>query len=143
MANIDSPAFVYGSIDLDQVVPHPLGDPVTLETMQRDLQKVGSLANWTSKYGEQFQQCPQLIQRIELLVLTGVANFIFPMKWVDMSETFPTATPATMWIVFHTEHDGDDERLYSKLTATAKNNFSWVGHPANATRWLEQIAVSS
>ena len=78
MANIDSPAFVYGSIYLDQVAPHPFGDPVTLETMQRDLQKVGSLASWTSKHGEQFQQCPQLIQRIELLVLTGVANFIFP-----------------------------------------------------------------
>jgi hypothetical protein len=44
-----------------------------------------------------------------------------------------------MWILLHTEHDGDDERLYSKLTETARTNLSWVKHPANATICLEQI----
>ena len=45
-----------------------------------------------------------------------------------------------MWILFHTDYDGDDEHLYSKLTETARNNFSWVSHPTNATICLEQIA---
>ena len=53
---------------------------------------------------------------------------------------FPTATPATMWILLHTEHDGDDERLYSKLTTAAQTNLHWVNHPTIATICLEQIA---
>ena len=107
--------------------------------MQRDLQKIGSLESWTSKYGEMFKHCPHLIQRVGLLVTTGVANWNFPGGWEDMSEMFPTATRATMWILLHTEHDGDDERLYSKRTETARTNLSWVKHPANATICLEQI----
>ena len=50
MANIDSQAFVYGPLDVDQVEPHPFGEPVTMQTIQRDLQEIGSLASWTSKY---------------------------------------------------------------------------------------------
>jgi hypothetical protein len=139
MANIDSFAFEYVQVDIDQVEPHPFGEPVTPETMQRDLQKIGSLESWTSKYGEMFKHCPHLIQRVGLLVTTGVANWNFPGGWEDMSEMFPTATRATLWILLHTEHDGDDERLYSKLTETARTNLSWVKHPANATICLEQI----
>ena len=56
-----------------------------------------------------------------------------------MTRMLPTATRATLWILLHTEHDGDDERLYSKLTETARTNLSWVKHPANATICLEQI----
>ena len=139
MANIDSFAFEYVQVDIDQVEPHPFGEPVTPETMQRDLQKIGSLASWTSKYGEMFKQCPHLIQRVELLVITGVANWNIPGGWVEVSRMFPTATRATLWILLHTEHDGDDERLYSKLTETARTNLSWVNHPATATICLEQI----
>ena len=43
MANIDSFAFEYVQVDIDQVEHHPFGEPVTPETMQRDLQKIGSL----------------------------------------------------------------------------------------------------
>ena len=140
MANIGSRAFEYVQIDSDQVEPHPFGEPVTSQTMQRDLQKIDSVAFWTSKHGEKFQQSVDLVHKIECLVSTGVANWKWPVDWVDMSVMFPTATPATMWILLHTEHDGDDERLYSKLTTAAQTNLHWVNHPTIATICLEQIA---
>ena len=119
MANIGSRAFEYVQIDSGQVEPHPFGEPVTSQTMQRDLQKIASVAFCTSKHGEKFQQSVDLVHKIECLVSTAVANWKWPVDWVDMSVMFPTATPATMWILLHTEHDGDDERLYSKLTTAA------------------------
>ena len=136
MANVGP--FHWNQLDIDQILANPVGEAVTLETMQRALQNIGSLQNWASKYGHMVKHSPDLITRVELLVSTGVTDADFPGGWDANSKMFPTATRATLWILFHTEHDGDDERLYSKLAESA-NNLSQVNIPANAQICLQQI----
>ena len=138
MANVGPFHFEYGQVDIDQIVPNPVGEAVTLETMQRALQNIGSLQNWASKYGHMVKHSPDLITRVELLVSTGVTDADFPGGWDANSRMFPTATRATLWILLYTEHDGDDQLLYSKLAESAKG-VSWVDNPANAKKCLRRI----
>ena len=93
-------------IRVDDIRPNPFGVQSTPDTLQADLDKIGTLEQWTTKCGQVFDHDMRLIERVSRLLTEGVK------KW--NCNPSMGATPATWWILL-TAEGNTDKKLYDKL----------------------------
>ena len=96
-------------IRLDDIRPNPFGVQSTPGTLLTDLDKIGTLEQWTIKYGLMSGHDMRLIERVSRLLTEGVND------WIHIPPPIMRATSATWWILMNAEGN-TDKKLYLKLS---------------------------
>ena len=84
-------------IRIDDIRPNPFGVQSTPGTLLTDLDKIGTLEQWTTKYGQMFDHDMRLIERVSRLLTEGVKD------WIHIPPPSMGATSATWWILMNAQ----------------------------------------
>ena len=101
-------------IRIDDIRPNPFGVQSTPGTLLTDLAKIGTLEQWTTKFGQMFDHDMRLIERVSRLLTEGVKDWNFKPNLEAVYSRWVGATPATWWILLNAE-DNTDKTIYYKL----------------------------
>ena len=80
-----------------EIRPNHFGAQSTHETVQADLNEIGTLEQWTTKYGQMFDHDISVIERVSRLLTEGVKEWNFKPSMEAVYSRWVGATPATWW----------------------------------------------
>ena len=106
----------------DLVRQNPFAPQCTKETMMADLAKIGTVKQWTEKFGRMFGHDASITDNVARLLIEGVK------QWDEEDPTMevaPGATPATWWIYLNADNNMD-KTLYAKLAICAQDFHPFV-----------------
>ena len=115
----------------DLVRQNPFAPQCTKETMMADLTKIGTVKQWTEKFGRMFGHDASITDNVARLLTEGVN------KWDEEDppmEVAPGATPATWWIYLNSDNNKDKE-LYAKLAKCAEDFRPFVWNEETTHVW--------
>ena len=103
------------------------------ETLQAVLNEIGTLEQWTTKYGQMFDHDISVIERVSRLLTEGVKDWNFKPNMEAVYSRWVGATPATWWILLNAE-DNTDKTVYYKL-ANCMQFHPYVWTAATTRTW--------
>ena len=99
-----------GWMPVQEIRPNPFGAQSMPETLQAVLNEIGTLEQWTTKYGQMFDHDISVIERVSRLLTEGVKD------WIHTPPSNMGAASATWWILLNAEGN-TDKKLYHKLSS--------------------------
>ena len=119
----------------DLIEQNPFAALVTKESMMEDLAKIGTVKQWTQKFGRMFGHDTSNSDNVARLLAEGVK------KWgeedpstEELNKMAPGATQATWWIYLNAENNKDQE-LYAKLAECAEDFRPFVWNEETTQAW--------
>ena len=109
-------------VAVDLVGFNPFGEQFTDESLQTILHQIGTVKQWTEKFGRMRGHDASITDNVARLLTEGVK------KWDEEDppmQVAPGATPATWWIYLNSENNKDKE-LYAKLAICAQDFHPFV-----------------
>ena len=86
-------------IRVDEIRQNPFGAQSTPESLQADLDEIGTLEQWITKYGQMFDHDMRVNEMVSRLVTEGVKEWNFKPTMEQVNIIYPGATPVTWWIL--------------------------------------------
>ena len=121
-------------VDADLVGPNPFGDQLTEQSMHTILHEIGTVKQWTEKFGLMCGHDASITDNVARLLTEGVKQWNEedpPMEVIN--NMAPGATPATWWIYLNSENNKDKE-LYAKLAICAQDFLPFVWNEETTRR---------
>ena len=115
----------------DLVRQNPFAPQCTKETMMAELVNIGSVKQWTEKFGRMRGHDASITDNVARLLTEGVK------KWDEEdppTQVAPGATPATWWIYLNADNNKDKE-LYAKLAICAQDFHPFVWNEVTTRTW--------
>ena len=122
-----------GWMPVQEIRPNPFGAQSMPETLQAVLNEIGTLEQWTTKYGQMFDHDISVIERVSRLLTEGVKDWNFKPNMEAVYSRWVGATPATWWILLNAE-DNTDKTVYYKL-ANCMQFHPYVWTAATTRAW--------
>ncbi len=121
-------------VPADLVKPNPFGEQCTGESMQTTLDEIGTIEQWTTKYGRMCGHSTSMMASIARLLTEGVKQWNFKPTMEKVYSLSPGATPVTWWIYLNTENN-TDKKLYSKLATCVQDFHPFVWNEETTRAW--------
>ena len=121
-------------IPREEIHQNPFGEQCTDEYMQTLLDEMGTLEQWTTKYGQMFDHDTHVIQMVSRLVTEGVKEWNFKPTMEEVSTFYQGATPATWWILMNAS-ENTDKKLYRKLATCVQHFLPFVWNEETTRAW--------
>ena len=119
----------------DLIEQNPFASQLTKESMMADLAKIGTVKQWTEKFGRMFGHDTSISDNVARLLTEGVN------KWdeqdpstEELNNMAPGATPATWWIYLNADNNKDKE-LYAKLAECAEDFHPFMWNEETTRAW--------
>ena len=115
----------------DLVRQNPFAPQCTQETMMAEMAKIGTVKQWTEKFGRMRGHDASITDNVARLLTEGVK------KWDEEdppTQVAPGATPATWWIYLNADNNKDKE-LYAKLAICAQDFHPFVWNEETTRAW--------
>ena len=123
-------------IPREEIHQNPFGEQCTDEYMQTLLDEIGTLEQWTTKYGQMFNHDTRVIQMVMLLVTEGVKEWDFEPTMEQVNIIYPGTTPATWWILMNAS-ENTDKKLYYKLATCVEQFYPLVWNEETTRAWAK------
>ena len=110
---------------------NPFAPQCTQETMMADLAEIGTVKQWTEKFGRMFGHDASITDNVARLLIEGVK------QWDEedpLTQVAPGATPVTWWIYLNADNNMD-KMLYSKLAECAQDFHPFVWNEETTRAW--------
>ena len=118
----------------DLVRQNPFAPQCTKESMMADLAKIGTVKQWTEKFGRMFGHDASITDNVARLLTEGVSQWNFKPTMEVINNIYPEATPATWWIFMYADNKAD-KQLYSKLAECAQDFHPFVWNEETTRAW--------
>jgi hypothetical protein len=112
-------------VPVDEVGPNPFTAPVTPEIMAAELVRIESAEKWANEWGALVVCNQYVIDSVAALINTGTSKWGFYPTMEQVLLHWPTATPATWWIMLEVDNNAD-ALLFDKLAAYAQHFHPYV-----------------
>ena len=114
----------------DLIEQNPFAAQVTKESMMEDLAKIGTVKQWTQKFGDTSNS-----DNVARLLTEGVNKWDEEDPGMEgVKNMAPGATPATWWIYLNADNKKDKE-LYAKLAECAQDFRPFVWNEETTRGW--------
>ena len=122
-------------VSRDLVRQNPFASQVTEESMMADLAKIGTVKQWTEKFGRMFGHDASITDNVARLLTEGVNKWDEEDPGMEgVKNMAPGATPATWWIYLNADNNKDKE-LYAKLAECAQDFRPFVWNEETTRDW--------
>ena len=118
----------------DLVGPNLFGEQLTDQSMQTILHEIGTVKQWTEKFGRMFGHDASITDNVARLLTEGVKQWNFKPNMEAINNIYPEATPATWWILMYADNK-TDKQLYSKLAECAQDFHPFVWNEETTRAW--------
>ena len=115
-------------VPANQVEQNPFAPQCTHESVQTDLDEIGTVEQWTTKYRRMCGHGASMMESVAHLLTEGVKQWNLVPTMEAIYSRYPGATPATWWIIINSENN-DYKKLYSKLASCTPgfHPYVWTG----------------
>ena len=122
---------------------NPLAPVPTPKDLHSLLNEVGTAEAWAKTHGLAEGHEERIYGAVARMLKMGAAQWDWGcnMQWEDVIEMFPTATPASYWIMINSEHVGD-KGLYQRLAVLAPGFFDHVWNVPFANDWSKKALLA-
>ena len=114
---------------------NPFAPQCTQETMMAEMAKIGTVKQWTEKFGRMRGHDASITDNVARLLTEGVKKWDKddpPIEFIN--KMAPGATPATWWIYLNADNNKDKE-LYAKLAICAQDFHPFVWNEETTRAW--------
>ena len=115
----------------DLVRQNPFAPQCTRETMMTEMAKIGTVKQWTEKFGRDVGHDAIITDNVARLLNEGTK------KWDEEDppmQVAPGATPATWWIYLNADNNKDKE-LYAKFAICAQDFHPFEWNTETTEKW--------
>ena len=121
-------------VDADLVGPNPFGEQLTDQSMHTILHEIGTVKQWTEKFGRTCGHDASITDNVARLLTEGTKQWNFKPPMEVLNNIYPEATPATWWILLYADNKMD-KQLYSKLAECAQDFHPFVWKEETTRAW--------
>ncbi len=121
-------------VDADLVKPNPFGEQCTPVSTQKNLDEIGTVEHWTTKYGGMCGHSTSMMASVAHILTEGAKQWNFNPTMEKVNILYPGSTPVTWWIHLNA-CDNTDKKLYSKLASCTPGFHPHVWKLKTTRKW--------